>query len=218
MTLLIPFVGGIGTGTADQLLQNYLNQGRDNFSPQNILSNPAANSATRRNLALLGDMPLSVISVTTLDSRHGANYAEHALIGGKPRLQWVGDVLDELSLKLLFHRQFCNPNVEVLVLKQAVARHEAQPLVLGNGDHLGWFVPTELSVTTTHTTDDGTLLACEVSLTLKEHALPPVLKEQAANKPPLAAVSRDGKKPPHTVKKAAVPRPANAPVTRNPPQ
>ena len=219
MTILIPWVGGIGTGTADQLLQNYLNQGRDNYSPQNALSSPNAAPVTQRNLALLGDMLLSLISVSQLDSRHSANYAEHALIGGKPRLQWLGDSLDELTLKLLFHRQFCDPKLEILVLKQALARHAAQPLVLGNGDHLGWVVITELSVASQQTADDGTLLACEVDLTLKEHVLPPVLKEQAANKPPLAAVDKNGKPPAKTVKKAATPRPAAAPVARNdPPQ
>ena len=219
MAILIPWVGGIGTGTADQLLQNYLNQGRDHYSPQNALTSPNAAPVTRRNLALLGDMPLSLISVAQLDSRHSANYAEHALLDGKPRLQWLGDSLDELTLKLLFHRQFCDPKLEVLVLKQALARHAAQPLVLGNGDHLGWFVITDLSIASQQTADDGTLLACEVDLTLKEHVLPPVIKEQAATQPPVAAVDKNGKPPAKTVKKAATPRPAAAPVARNaPPQ
>lgn len=170
--------------------------------------------------ALLGEIALDLITYFEgMEFKFGADYAEHALIEGKPRLQWTGDKLDEATWSLVFHGGFCDPERELLKLKQAIARHEALPLVFANGDYKGWFVPTEVSVTAQQTMTDGTFIWIEAKLTLREYVEPKVLAELTPRKEPEAAEKPAGngtkKKPAKTVKRTAPERPLDAPATRN---
>lgn len=119
--------------------------------------------------ALLGDVQFDVITYFDgFESQFGADYAEHPLIEGKPRLQFVGDKLDEIRIQLAFHLHYCDPEAELAELKKALAAHDAMALVLGNGDYKGWFVLTDVQATSKHTDKAGTLIALEASITLRE--------------------------------------------------
>lgn len=119
--------------------------------------------------ALLGDVQFDLITYFDgFESQFGADYAEHPLIEGKPRLQFVGDKLDEIRIQLAFHLHYCDPEAELVKLKDALAAHQAMALVLGNGDYKGWFVLTDVQATSKHTDKAGTLIALEASITLRE--------------------------------------------------
>lgn len=119
--------------------------------------------------ALLGDIQFDLITYFDgFESQFGADYAEHALIEGKPRLQWIGDKLDEIRIQLSFHLQFCDPERELLRLKTAKEARQAMALVLGNGDYKGWFVLTDVTATSKQTDKAGSLIAMEASITLRE--------------------------------------------------
>ncbi|RIQ63480.1 phage tail protein [Bordetella avium] len=119
--------------------------------------------------ALLGDVQFDLITYFDgFESQFGADYAEHPLIEGKPRLQFVGDKLDEIRIQLAFHLHYCDPEAELVKLKKALAAHDAMALVLGNGDYKGWFVLTDVQATSKHTDKAGTLIALEASITLRE--------------------------------------------------
>lgn len=119
--------------------------------------------------ALLGDVQFDLITYFDgFESQFGADYAEHPLIEGKPRLQFVGDKLDEIRIQLAFHLHYCDPEAELAKLKKALAAHDAMALVLGNGDYKGWFVLTDVQATSKHTDKAGTLIALEASITLRE--------------------------------------------------
>ncbi|MBX9347183.1 phage tail protein [Chromobacterium vaccinii] len=143
--------------------------------------------------ALLGEVQFDLITYFDgFESQFGADYAEHALIEGKPRLQWMADKLDEIRIQLSFHSQFCDPERELLKLRQALTDHQAMALVLGNGDYKGWFVLTDLQATSKQTDKAGTLIALEASITLREYVgdkkkpLPPAVQPA---QPPAAAVA-----------------------------
>ncbi len=119
--------------------------------------------------ALLGDVQFDLITYFDgFESQFGVDYAEHALIEGKPRLQRVADRLDEIRIQLSFHIQFCDPERELAKLRQALGAHQAMALVLGNGDYKGWFVLTEVTATSKQTDKAGSLIALEASITLRE--------------------------------------------------
>ena len=119
--------------------------------------------------AILGEVEFDLITYFDgLETRFGAEYAEHALITRKPRLQFVGDKLDEVKIDLVFHASYCDPEAELVRLRNALASHEALSLVLGNGDYKGRFVITDLTATGRHTDTAGTLLAVEASVDLRE--------------------------------------------------
>ncbi|MDR2451851.1 MAG: phage tail protein [Candidatus Accumulibacter sp.] len=204
MSVLTP-LGNFGTGTAAQIIHE-LTRSRGGVSMH----------------ALLGDIAFSLIThFEGIGENFSAHFAEHALIEGKPRLQWVGDHLDEVRWSMVLHAGFCQPALEMLKIKAAIARHEALPLVFANGNYLGRFVPTDLSVTTKQLMRDGTLIWVEAELTLREYVQPAVLTEETPRQEPVAA-EKPGSTgaatlPAQTVDAEPAPRPANASPTRTAP-
>ena len=166
-------------------------------------------------IALYGDMTLGIMTYFSgMDETMGVDYAEHALIGGKPRLQDMGDKLDEIKWNVVFHSMICDPEVEVLKLKKAMRDHVALPLVFANGDYKGRFVPTAFSITTRQTMRDGSLIWVEGSMSLREYVAPPVLAE-ATPKQPAVAATKKGNKPAKTKRASAAKRGGSRPATRN---
>ena len=134
--------------------------------------------------AILGEVEFDLITYFDgLETRFGAEYAEHALIARKPRLQFVGDKLDEVKIDLVFHASYCDPEAELVRLRNALASHEALSLVLGNGDYKGRFVITGLTGTARHTDTAGTLLAVEASVDLREFTGDPAQPSAPAVRP-----------------------------------
>jgi phage protein U len=118
---------------------------------------------------ILGDIEFEVASHPSAQSeRTTANYAEHARIQGKPRLEWIGEGLDELSLEVSLHASVGDPEARVRELKKAKTDHAPLPYVLGSGDFRGIYVIAGLDVTTRKTDGFGRLVAATVSLTLRE--------------------------------------------------
>ena len=194
-----PF-GTFGAGTVAQII--------DNISRSRVASHQHA---------LLGDIPFNLVTyMDGMERRISADYAELAVMGGKPRLQFVGDKLDEYTWQIVLHAGFCNPVAEVAKLEGAVRAHTGMPLVFANGDFKGWFVPTELSQTYRASSQDGTPIWLEAQLTLREHVLPPVLVQAAPE--PVAAENPGPngkpKKPFKTKRRTPPKRSRKAPVTR----
>lgn len=164
--------------------------------------------------ALLGKIAFNLITYFE-GSRmtFAANYAEHAHILGKPQLQYTGQALDDLRWDLVFHAGFCNPELELLKLRDAVSKHEVLPLVFANGDYKGKFVVTNAEVTTRQTLADGTVISLEANVTLREYAEPKLL---GAIKPKAKAIAIKSatKKPAKTVKRKPKPRPINVNICR----
>lgn len=116
-----------------------------------------------------GDVQFDLITYFDgFDSQFSVDYAEHPLIEGKPRLQFVADKLDEIRIQLSFHFHYCDPEAELAKLKKALATHEAMAMVLGNGDYKGWFVLTDVQAISKQTDPGGTLIALEATITLRE--------------------------------------------------
>lgn len=134
--------------------------------------------------AVLGGVEFDLITYFDgMETRFGADYAEHPLIGRKPRLQQVGDQLDEIRIDLVFHAAYCDPVAELARLRQAMASHDARSLVLGNGDYKGRFVISGLTATVRQTDNAGTLLALEASLQLREYTGDPARPAAPAVRP-----------------------------------
>jgi phage protein U len=134
--------------------------------------------------AILGSIEFDLITYFDgLELSYGADYAEHALIGRKPRLQHVGDKLDEIKIDLVFHASYCSPEAELLRLRKAVTAHEPLSFVLGNGDYKGRFVITDITATGRQTDKSGSMIALEAQLSLREYT------GEKAKPRPLAVIS-----------------------------
>ena len=127
--------------------------------------------------AVLGNIQFELITYFEgMDAQFAADYAEHALIGRKPRLQAVGAKLDELRLQLAFHAVYCNPEAEMEKLRGLVQSREARQFVLGSGIYRGWFVMTELSVQSRQTDERGRMVSLEANATLREYVEPEAME------------------------------------------
>jgi phage protein U len=119
--------------------------------------------------AILGEIPFEVTSSpeALVAARH-YDYAEHRVIEGRPRLQWIADALETIRLELLLHRTVSDPAASLALLQVAASSHSAMPLVFGNGDFRGYFVIVEIETLSRQLSGTGDPLAISVKLTLRE--------------------------------------------------
>jgi phage protein U len=105
-------------------------------------------------------------------------YAKHDLIGVKPRLQPVGNELEEISITLHLRAEIEKPVEAILKLKSAKDSYEVLPLINGAGRYFGDFVITTMSENHNQCFADGELIEASVQLTLQEFAVPDKLQQQ----------------------------------------
>lgn len=121
--------------------------------------------------AVLGDIEFELRNQPSRqDDRSTADYAQHGLIQGKPRPEWVGDGLDELTLELTLHALLGDPEAQIRRLKTALRAHDPLPYVLGSGDYRGVYLLTEVGTTTRRTDAQGRLISATVSVSLMEYS------------------------------------------------
>lgn len=117
----------------------------------------------------LGDHQYQVTgTITGLESETKAKFAQHDVIEGKPRLQAIGDELEQLTLTIELHAGYCDPVYEIGFLKSAIAAHTALPLIFASGELRGRYVLEQLNET--HNVHDATGVPIHISvrLVLKE--------------------------------------------------
>ena len=119
--------------------------------------------------AVLGEITFEVLtSPEGFRSSSEYRYAQHDVVEAPPRLQWLSNDLQKISLDLGFHVAFANPVTQIAALKAAAEDHQARSLVFGNGVFRGYFVIESIEETFTQTADDGSYIAIAVRLELRE--------------------------------------------------
>ncbi|MGH8338342.1 MAG: phage tail protein [Gammaproteobacteria bacterium] len=120
----------------------------------------------------LGEITFEVLtSPVAFEASFRWTYAEQEVVEARPRLQWLSEGLRTIAFDLRFHASFTNPAAQLESLVELARGHSAQALVLGNGQHLGYFVIVALRVASTQMTAVGDVIAMTVHLELKEWAL-----------------------------------------------
>jgi len=119
-------------------------------------------------LAILGEIEFEVADgLAGMELSKASEFAEHALIQGKPLLETVGDALDEIQFAIELHPTLGDVAAR---LQDAMQAHQPLAFVLGNGEFLGAFVITELSQTHHRTWADGGAFSASLSVTLRQWA------------------------------------------------
>lgn len=119
--------------------------------------------------AQLGSIPFQGLKgFTQFSEARSVNLAEHARIEGKPRLQRVGSNLHELSVSVMLHASFCNPEQEFTALDDAREAATILPLVLANGVYVGDYVIESLQRDVVQADPQSNIVAQVVNLSLKE--------------------------------------------------
>jgi len=122
-------------------------------------------------LAILGEIEFEIAGgLAGMELSQSSEYAEHALIQGKPLLETVGDGLDEIQLSIELHPNLGDVAARIRALQTAMQAHQPLAFVLGNGEFLGAYVITELSHTHHRTFADGGAFSATLSVTLRQWA------------------------------------------------
>jgi len=119
--------------------------------------------------AILGNILfVALTSFETFRSSSEFHYAEHKVVEARPRLQWLAQELQKISIELQFHVAFTSPATQMNLLRAAAEDHQARALVFGNGVHRGFFVIKSIEDTHQQLADDGSYIAISARLELQE--------------------------------------------------
>ena len=117
---------------------------------------------------MLGTIAFEPVNLTEFSETHSAEFAEHTVLKGKPRLQAMGEKLNELSFAIRLHHKIGSVESRYQALLNAKAKQDALALVWGRGKYKGDYVITDISSTTLFTDAQGNALAREMTISLKE--------------------------------------------------
>ena len=117
---------------------------------------------------MLGTVAFEPVDLTDFNESHSADFAEHAVLKGKPRLQALGEKLSELSFAIRLHHKIGGVEKRYQALLSAQSKQEAMPLIIGRGKYKGNFVITDISSATLFTDKFGNALAREMNISLRE--------------------------------------------------
>lgn len=119
--------------------------------------------------AMLGEVPFEFLqSFSEWEETHGADYAKHEMLGGRPRLQAVGNDLTKIRFGLKLHWKLGSPDAAYKGLVAAKEAQQALSLVTGAGRFVGWFVIESLSARTLVQDAQGRTAARELEVSLVE--------------------------------------------------
>ena len=110
-----------------------------------------------------------LLSPETFEQQDSENYAEHARIENKPRLQRTGSGLREIQFAMHLNAAFCTPDTEAQKLYDAMVNAEVLPLVLGTGQVIGDFVILTIKKTIVQAFTDGASLELRLDVSIKEY-------------------------------------------------
>ena len=121
--------------------------------------------------AQLGDIQFDLITYFDgINSTVTYNYAEHERINNKTLLQFMGENLQEFTIKLNLHSSFCMPEDEILKIRTEAKLGKPLKFIKGNGEYVGAFVISQIQQSTEQTSPEGDLISIQVELQLKEYA------------------------------------------------
>jgi phage protein U len=120
-------------------------------------------------LLMFGPVTMDVLVVRGLEISDGWGYAEHAVIEGKPKLQFTGPRLREVSLQFRLRRDWGDPEAMLGQLRALADAGTAGLLQRGDGRLIGLFVLTSLSDRPRWAVSSGRPVDIEASAQLKEY-------------------------------------------------
>lgn len=111
-----------------------------------------------------------VYTFKDLSVSRSARWATHEIIGKKPKLEYIGPGLTEVSFNIQLNSSLGTPPlVALIMLKKMLEKKQAERLLIGP-DYLGKFVIESIGEERKYHNNLGICVSAEVSITLKEAA------------------------------------------------
>lgn len=129
--------------------------------------------------AQLGNNIFTVpFGINNYSKSDNTTYAQHDILGGKPVLQPTANELEEITIEISLHAEFCNVAQTIASLKSSKDAFEVLPLLFGDGRYVGDYVIETIEENYDETFDDGTPIRATVNLSLKEYQVADKLSQQ----------------------------------------
>lgn len=111
-----------------------------------------------------------VYTFKDLSVSRSARWATHEIIGKKPKLEYIGPGLTEVSFNIQLNSSLGTPPlVALIMLKNMLEKKQPERLLIGP-DYLGKFVIESIGEERKYHNNFGICVSAEVSITLKEAA------------------------------------------------
>lgn len=111
-----------------------------------------------------------VYTFKDLSVSRSARWATHEIIGKKPKLEYIGPGLTEVSFNIQLNSSLGTPPlVALIMLKKMLEKKQPERLLIGS-DYLGKFVIESIGEERKYHNNFGICVSAEVSITLKEAA------------------------------------------------
>ena len=111
-----------------------------------------------------------VYTFKDLSVSRSARWATHEIIGKKPKLEYIGPGLTEVSFNIQLNSSLGTPPlVALIMLKKMLGKKQPERLLIGP-DYLGKFVIESISEGRKYHNNFGICVSAEVGITLKEAA------------------------------------------------
>ena len=111
-----------------------------------------------------------VYTFKDLSVSRSARWATHEIIGKKPKLEYIGPGLTEVSFNIQLNSSLGTPPlVALIMLKEMLEKKQPERLLIGP-DYLGKFVIESISEGRKYHNNFGICVSAEVGITLKEAA------------------------------------------------
>lgn len=121
--------------------------------------------------------PLKTMTFKDAEHTSSVEYAEHKIIGDKPKLEYMYQNADEVSMNItLSGFAGVNPKEELKKFDEYMQDGDIYPLIIGNAaiedsNVLGWFVITSLSKRYKDIIFTGDITQVELTVKFKEYPL-----------------------------------------------
>lgn len=124
-------------------------------------------------LGLLGAIPFVcstsvVMTFKDLQVERSDRWATHEVIGGKPKLEYIGPQLNQVSFSMQLNSALgVTPLAALVALRELMELHEPQRLLIGP-DYMGKFIIESISESRKYHNGLGICVSAEVTLNLRE--------------------------------------------------
>lgn len=129
--------------------------------------------------AQIGNIVFSLpLGFDTYSKTDETTYAQHNTISNKPVLQPMANELEQISIDISLHAEFCNVVQSISALKNSKDTFEILPFLFGDGRYIGDYVIKSIQENYIDTFEDGTPIRASLNLSLLEYQVADKLAQQ----------------------------------------
>lgn len=115
---------------------------------------------------------IAPLNATRVGHKHAASFADKAVIGSRPLLEFVGEGHEEWKIAGTIYPHKFGGLGDLELLRQARASGQPQYMMRGDGRMMGWVVITEVTETSSYLSRTGVGKVVEIEVSVRRSERP----------------------------------------------